>query len=217
VLVCAAQTPERLADVGLVSGFGPLDAPGATDGLALVSRFGFKTVPLPFVLWPFLWMFIQPIRVPPGHQDIQKGVRQGPRGSLHEHRLQVRPWGFELGSIPVHIDLWHGEQHKPTPISMAEYMAEQLPSGPLYTYPRRDTSRPKITTRRPSRHSAPSDASSLCLQHAVRVTTVEFRQICWTKKPACSRRSLAGQTSGTSPPNCSMSSGTTSNRSPTTP
>lgn len=135
VLVCAARMPERLADVGIVSGLGPLDAPGATDGLALTSRFGFKTAPLPFVLWPFLWMIIQTVRVAPGHDDLQEGVRQGPKGPLHEHRLQVQPWGFELQEIPVHVQLWHGEQDSSTPISMAEYVAEQLPSSTLHTYP----------------------------------------------------------------------------------
>lgn len=138
VLVCAARMPERLDNVGVVSGLGPLDAPGATDGLALISRWGFKTAPLPFVLWPFLWMVIQAIRVAPGHDGIQEGVRQGPKGPLLEHRLQVRPWGFNLNEIPVHIHLWHGEQDTATPISMAEYIAEQLPSSTLHTYPDQD-------------------------------------------------------------------------------
>lgn len=135
VLVCAARMPERLAEVGIVSGLGPLDAPGATDGLSLISRFGFKIAPLPFALWPFLWMVIQSIRIAPGHDAIQEGVRQGPNGPLHEHRLQVRPWGFELRDIPVHVHLWHGERDTATPISMAEHVAEQLPSSALHTYP----------------------------------------------------------------------------------
>lgn len=138
VLVCAARIPERLDTVGIVSGLGPLNAPGATDGLALISRFGFKTAPLPFVLWPFLWMLIQAIRIAPGHDGIQEGVRQGPKGPLHEHRLQVRPWGFDLSEIPIHVHLWHGEQDKATPVSMAEYVAEQLPSSTLHTYPDQD-------------------------------------------------------------------------------
>lgn len=135
VLICAARMPERLAEVGVVSGLGPLNAPGATDGLALVSRFGFITAPLPFVLWPFLWVVIQAIRIAPGHDGIQEGVRQGPKGPLHEHRLQVRPWGFDLSEISVHVHLWHGEQDRATPISMAEHVAEQLPSSTLHTYP----------------------------------------------------------------------------------
>ena len=135
VLVCAALMPERLSHVGVVSGLGPLTVPGATDGLALISRFGFKTAPLPFVLWPVLWMVIQAIRIAPGHDDIQEGVRQGPKGPLFEHRLQVRPWGFELGEIPVHVQLWHGEQDTAATISMAEHVAEQLPSSTLHRYP----------------------------------------------------------------------------------
>lgn len=135
VLVCAAEMPDRLGDVGIVSGLGPLDAPGATDGLALTSRFMLKMAPLPFVLWPFLWMIIQTIRVAPGHDDIQEGVRQGPKGPLHEHRLQVRPWGFDLDRITTHVQLWHGEQDRSCPVSMAEYLAAQLPSSTLRTYP----------------------------------------------------------------------------------
>lgn len=135
VWACAARMPQRLVDVGIVSGLGPVDAPGATNGLALTSRFMWKTAPLPFVLWPFLWMIIQTIRITPGHDDMQEGVRQGPKGPLHEHRLHVRPWGFDLSSIPVHVQLWHGEQDTFTPVSMAKYVADQLPSSTLQTYP----------------------------------------------------------------------------------
>lgn len=135
VLVCAARMPDRLDDVGIVSGLGPFDAPGATDGLAWTGQFMVKTAPLPFVLWPVLWMVIQAIRVAPGHDDIQEGVRQGPKGPLREHRLQVKPWGFDLDRIPVHVQLWHGEQDDACPVSMAEYVAEQLPSSTLRTFP----------------------------------------------------------------------------------
>lgn len=134
VLACAARIPNRLAGVGVVAGAGPMDAPGATDGMALTRRLGFKLAPLPLVLWPFLWVMIQMIRIRPGHHDLQEGVRQGPKAPLHEHRLQVRPWGIDLTSISCHVHLWHGEQDKFAPVSMAEYMAEVIPSSTLYTY-----------------------------------------------------------------------------------
>lgn len=135
VLACAARMPERLTSVGIVSGIGPLDAPGATDGMAISSRIGFTLAPLPVVLWPFLWLLCGTIKLLPGHPGVTEGVRQGPKAPLHEHRLQTRPWGFELTSIPVHVHLWHGEQDKFTPVTMAEYVAERLPSSTLTTYP----------------------------------------------------------------------------------
>lgn len=135
VLACTARLPERLTNVGIVSGHGPLDAPGATDGLSLVSRFGYATAPLPFVLWTVMWFVIQSIRLDSGHDAIQEGVQQGPKGPLHETRLQVRPWGFDLTSIPCHVHLWHGEQDSSNPISMAEHVAGQVPSSTLHTYP----------------------------------------------------------------------------------
>lgn len=135
VLACAACIPERLTAVGVVSGIGPLDAPGATDGMAITSRIVFKLFPLPGLMWPFLWLLSQTIRVLPGYPGVTEGLRQGPRVPLHEHRLQIRPWGFDLTSIPMHVHLWHGEQDRYTPVTMAEHIAEQLPSSTLHTYP----------------------------------------------------------------------------------
>jgi pimeloyl-ACP methyl ester carboxylesterase len=135
VLVCAARLSDRLTNVGIVSGHGPLDAPGATDGLSLVRRFGYATAPLPVVLWPVMWFVIQAIRLDTGHDAIRGGVRKEPKGPLHETRLQVRPWGFDLSSIPCHVHLWHGEQDTSAPISMAEHVVAQLPSSTLHSYP----------------------------------------------------------------------------------
>jgi pimeloyl-ACP methyl ester carboxylesterase len=135
VLACAARLPERLDGVGVISGIGPLDAPGATDGMAITSRIAFKLFPLPGVMWPFLWLLSQTIRLLPGHPGVTEGLRQGPKAPLHEHRLQTRPWGFDLTSISMHLHLWHGEQDKYTPVTMAEHVAEQLPSSTLHTYP----------------------------------------------------------------------------------
>lgn len=135
VLACAARIPDRLLGVGVIAGLGPLDAPGTTDGMALTYRLAFRAAALPFVLWPFLWVMIQTLRIRPGHRGMQEGVRQGPKGPLYENRLHIQPWGFELSSIPCHVHLWHGEQDRFTPLSMAEYVAETIPSSTLHTYP----------------------------------------------------------------------------------
>lgn len=135
VLACAARIPERLTAVGVVAGIGPLEAPGATDGMAITSRIAFKLFPLPGVMWPFLWLLSQTIRLLPGHPGLTEGLRQGPKAPLKEHRLQTRPWGFDLTSIPMHVHLWHGEQDKFASLRMAEYVAERVPSSTLHTYP----------------------------------------------------------------------------------
>lgn len=82
-------------------------------------------------------MVIQAIRVAPGHQGIQEGVRQGPNGPLTETGLQICPWGFDLADIQTHVHVWHSCRDKSAPISIAKYIAERLPSSSLQTYPDR--------------------------------------------------------------------------------
>ncbi|MFB6220748.1 MAG: alpha/beta fold hydrolase [Halolamina sp.] len=135
VLACAVRIPERLTAVGVVSGISPLDAAGVTDEMAIHSRIAFKLFPLPGVMWPFLWMLTQTIRILPEHPGVTEGLRQGPKAPLYEHRLQTRSWGFDLSSISNHVHLWYGQQDTITPVTMGEYIADQVPSSSLQTYP----------------------------------------------------------------------------------
>jgi pimeloyl-ACP methyl ester carboxylesterase len=162
VLACAARIPERLTHVGVMGGLGPLDAPGATEGMELTNRLGFRLARVPLVLRPFLWLRIRKIRSDPegfvdgwadsasapdaailGRPDVRavfresfpESVRQGTKAPLTETRIHVSPWGFDLEEIPVHVDLWHGGEDTFTPEAMARHVAEAVPSAELHRYP----------------------------------------------------------------------------------
>ena len=161
-LACAASIPERLTGVAVVSGLGPLDAPGATEEMALENRIGYRLAKLPFVLRPFLWLRIRKIRSDPDafldawadsaadsderilqrpevravfRQNFPEAVRQGTRAPLQETRLHARPWGFALDDVPVHVDLWHGSRDAFVPVAMAHHVADELPSCTAHIYP----------------------------------------------------------------------------------
>jgi len=161
-LACGARIPERLAGVGVVGGLGPLDAPGATEGMELTNRIGFKLATVPLVLRPFLWRRIRKIRRDPEGfvdawaesaadpdarilqqpdvragfcQNFPEAVRQGTKAPLYETRLHVRPWGFDLADIPVHVHVWHGGRDAFTPVSMARHVADEIPSSSAHIYP----------------------------------------------------------------------------------
>jgi pimeloyl-ACP methyl ester carboxylesterase len=161
-LACAARLPDRVTGAGVVGGLGPLDVSGATEGMELTNRIGFKLANVPLVLRPFLWLRIRKIRrdtegflddwaanaADPDAQVLQRpdvravfgqafpeAVRQGTKAPLAETRLHVGPWGFELANISVHIDLWHGGRDTFTPVSMARHVADHIPSSSIHIHP----------------------------------------------------------------------------------
>jgi pimeloyl-ACP methyl ester carboxylesterase len=161
-LACAARIPDRLTAVGVTGGLGPLSAPGATDGMTIANRIGFRLARVPLVLRPFLWYRIRAIRSDPAgfvdawadeaaapdarvledpavravlRQNFPAAVAQGPKAPLTETRLHVRDWGFDLGEIPLALHVWHGEEDVFTPVAMAEHVAQTVPSATLHRSP----------------------------------------------------------------------------------
>jgi pimeloyl-ACP methyl ester carboxylesterase len=47
----------------------------------------------------------------------------------------VRPWGLDLGSISLPIEMWHGEQDRNAPVVMGQWLADQLPDSRLRLFP----------------------------------------------------------------------------------
>lgn len=161
-LACAARIPERLTGVAILNGMGPLDAPGATDGMALKNRLAFKISGLPIISRVQTWLAVRQIRKDPDtvidalgdsfadvdeqvlqrpevramlRQDLSEAVRQGTEGWRREDRILARSWGFELAEISTHVDLWHGELDMNAPITMGRYVADQLQSCTAHIYP----------------------------------------------------------------------------------
>lgn len=161
-LVCAARIPERLIGVVILNGMGPLDVPGATEGMALKNRLSFTLSRLPLIPRLRTWLAGRQIRKDPDtvldtlgdsfadmdgrllqqpevramlRQDLQEAVRHGTEGWVRDGRIFARSWGFALDDISTHVDLWHGELDQNAPISMGHYVADAVPSCTPHIYP----------------------------------------------------------------------------------
>lgn len=151
---CAYALPERVIAVGMIGCGGPPDAPGALDGMAAQRRrFAALYRHTPMVAAKimklarldrnperFYRLMMQgmaksdALRVsePEIWRDridhVREAMRQGTRGFAWELHTFLKPWGFELSSIRVPVELWHGEADRSTPIGMGRYLAETIPN-----------------------------------------------------------------------------------------
>jgi pimeloyl-ACP methyl ester carboxylesterase len=57
-----------------------------------------------------------------------EATRAGLQGFAWEVCLVSRPWGFRLEEIPIEVHLWHGTEDSSTPLAMAQYMADTIPT-----------------------------------------------------------------------------------------
>lgn len=68
-------------------------------------------------------------------QSIREGFRPGSRGVAHDDVIIRRNWGFDLASIRVPVDIWHGEADTNVPISGGRYLADVLPRARTFFLP----------------------------------------------------------------------------------
>lgn len=148
--VCAAGIPYRLTSAAVVSGMGPLDAPGATRGMGM-GRFYLGAARLhPRLAAAFLGMMKTGMQnakmsempgMPP--QDLailakpefagafleatNESWRCGTRGTALDATLTARPWDFHLDRIAMPVHLWHGEADRNVPVALARYVARTIP------------------------------------------------------------------------------------------
>lgn len=154
VAACAYKVPERLTVAAMVSSAGPMQMPGATDGMPSIRRAGAAIGRnAPWLLRPLMWLLQNPGRNPkrfferytthnlapdlvllnqPEFREMlqssyAESARQGIRGFAWEVRIVSRPWGFRLEDIAMTVDLWHGDQDTSTPLAIAQSMADVLP------------------------------------------------------------------------------------------
>lgn len=153
-LACGARIADRIARLGVVSGMGPLDAPGSTGGMAAQRKTGaFVARHAPFLLRPIFWATRNPARNPErfvqrfseGFSEADRALlanpaiaglrarsyaeatRRGVRGFAWEVALLARPWGFSLSDVDCDVRLWHGKSDASTPVAMARHVAAALP------------------------------------------------------------------------------------------
>jgi pimeloyl-ACP methyl ester carboxylesterase len=157
VAACAYALPDRVTAAAILSGAGPVEAPGATRDMSPVNRFGLTVGRyMPWSLWRVLiWLFYHRRRDDPaadiprgaGHRPpadevqmsrpevreacIQSEVeafKPGLRGLAWDARLLTRLWGFRLDEIKVPVYLWHGTDDNLATPQMAHYVARQIPN-----------------------------------------------------------------------------------------
>jgi pimeloyl-ACP methyl ester carboxylesterase len=155
VAACAYKIPQRLTAAGIVSGIGPLDAPGAFDGMGKSDRQAYDLArKAPWLMRPLFWymgcevrgdtdkflaQLLAELPEPDRAALSQEGMRelgpkmvrgafqQGGRAIAREYILFTRPWGFRLEDIHMPVHLWHGEVDNMCPVSMGRYMAKTIP------------------------------------------------------------------------------------------
>jgi len=160
--VCAWRLPQRLTGAGIVSGIGPLDVPGATEGMSRQNRLLFQVVGRLPVL-PRVLMGVTAAQARQPARALEQGRRsfaavdqpyldrpelreiltaslseafhRGGRGPAWELRLYARPWGFRLEDIEMPVHLWHGEQDANDPIAMGRHLAAAIPDCRASFYP----------------------------------------------------------------------------------
>ncbi len=162
-LVCAYCLPDRVSAAAVLSGAGPVDAPGASDGLTFLHWLAFKIgrhSPW-FLTRTLTWLFFRNAAADPARaidldardraaadEEVLKipGVRenciesdveayrQGLAAFSWEVRLLTRPWGFPLEEIKTPVYLWHGTADDFTTTNMARYIQEKIPGCKAFIY-----------------------------------------------------------------------------------
>lgn len=162
-LACAHELPERVTKAAVISGVGPYDAPGATDGMRRTNRIGFQLgARVPPLARLLMWSMARQVRKQPERvvdaiakamspsdaaivqrpevrevlaADLREGFRQGSKGPARDVVLLGRGWGFRLEDIKPQVYLWQGEADTLVPPAMGRHMAAAIPGCRATFYP----------------------------------------------------------------------------------
>jgi pimeloyl-ACP methyl ester carboxylesterase len=152
---CGVSLAPRLTAVGIISGVGPLDAPGALQGMLPTNRVGYTVARrVPWTLWRRVFhLYYRHVQEHPeklarmtkGEPDVDRRIfarpgvremlmetfaeafRQGTEGPAWEGWLLARPWGFELAQVAAAVALWQGEADVVVTPAMGRHMAREIP------------------------------------------------------------------------------------------
>lgn len=161
-LACAAGCGPRLTSTGLMAGVGPLDRPGARDGLApsdaqmfemvehrpAAARRQMRLVALAARLSPalvrrsFAGELSEPDRAALATQDprelanaLREAMAQGPGGVIEDYRLLVSPWRLDWPAVTAPVHLFQGDADQMVPMRHAETVHDLLPAGMATLHP----------------------------------------------------------------------------------
>ncbi len=160
---CAALSPERVTKAAIVSGVGPLDAPGAMAGMMWLNRAAFAlSHRAPWLLGGVFGFLLPVLRRDPDRffrwaaavlseadkavlaereprevfaQSALEAFRAGTRGPARDVFLYGRPWGFRLSDIAVEVQLWQGEADVIVPVALGRHQAGAIPDCQARFFP----------------------------------------------------------------------------------
>lgn len=160
---CAAQIPESLTAVSIVSGVSPHVSNVTKDMLPSSRIVNWIAGRAPF--WFARLIAAQMARTlrrnpdqflaqltngmpdsdllvsaSPQYREValrcfQEAFRQGTRGPAWDLRLYPRSWGVSLDRIPIEVQIWHGDLDRSAPPAMALYMERTIPKCRATFYP----------------------------------------------------------------------------------
>jgi len=156
-LACAALMPTRVVAATSLAGVAPFDADGLqwTDGmgaqnvedteLALHDReawmakgraereaiMGMSGADL-MTAWSTLFSEVDREFCTPLLQNfliaqVHEGLRPGIDGMVHDNLSEFGPWGFDLASIQVPVQVWHGRMDRFVPFAHGEWLSRHVP------------------------------------------------------------------------------------------
>jgi pimeloyl-ACP methyl ester carboxylesterase len=162
-LACALKIPEWLKRAGVVSGDGPYQSPGLTDGIdAVALNYLYLSRRMPGLfrqiqkgaVWiarhvPSLFLTIFRSQLPSTDRAIfaqshvqqillatfKESMRQGPRGAQWDTATMVSEWDFNPQHIAIPVHLWYGENDHSTSPAMGHYLAKAIPKSIPRFYP----------------------------------------------------------------------------------
>jgi len=155
--------PDQVKAVALIASVAPMDRRGAFTGLPLPNRVlaaSARWAPAltHLVRWLTRMMLVRdpeqasrrlmasipeadkealysPANLAVFVESIREGFRPGSRGVAHDDVIINRDWGFDLGSIGVRVDIWHGQADVNVPIAAAHHLAAVLPNARSFLLP----------------------------------------------------------------------------------
>ena len=156
---CASRLSNRVKAMALVGAIAPLDKPGMMEVLPDATRGMYsQALASPSVLAQLLAQtivnaegvlnFFQQITSDPDRHifslpafgekflvHVKEGLAQGMSGAATDMSIVAGPWGFELSEIVTPVRLWHGQADLLNPVSMSQYLNEELPNSELTILP----------------------------------------------------------------------------------
>jgi pimeloyl-ACP methyl ester carboxylesterase len=158
----AAAMPDRVAGLALVAGLGPPESAGMRQGRAgLLLGFGRARLSRHIVfnaarralldeqnetrLLAIRRRFVSRLQRDNTTFDGEfgrrmmacwrEGLRRGIEGAASDARIYGEPWPFDVASIKVPLDIWHGEEDHIVPCAVGRAYAAALPRAQTFFMP----------------------------------------------------------------------------------